>query len=160
MRAGTPCDRCACLTTNPPCLACGTIKCEPCFQFSEPCCSDMRHEDGYVPDMKNPTLAKHHLKANPHLKTILCIDGSCLTATTVSLYENRPTRTTEYSFCPKCGGPAEMGDYLTQQDFYERLARFYNLPTEIISELYPLWDKTKHTRFRSFVREYLREILK
>lgn len=156
----TSCVRCSFSTYNPPCMSCGVFLCELCFQFSAPCCDNMKHEDGRVPDMMHGNSKSVGVSAsNPHLKTIQCVDVGCLTATKVSVYEDRPTTIVDYRYCPKCGGDATIEDYYTQEQFYQMLSTRLRFPIEIIREIYPLWNKKEYGRFRSFVRNYIKELL-
>jgi peptide subunit release factor 1 (eRF1) len=85
-------------------------------------------------------------------QTIKCL--SCDTIVRVYRVVSAPTtQIGTLQYCPVCASEAKVlkDDDL---DYWEILAENYDMPIEIIKQLYEMWDSKVHPRFGDFVKDF------
>jgi hypothetical protein len=102
----------------------------------------------------SPPVKLHEL--TPPRITIKC-HAAC--GMMVRIYRVEPsTAIGAYKYCPQCGSQ-NVSAYMSADDnHWEALARDYDLPIQLLQQLYKLWVPSKHYRFADFVHELRAEI--
>lgn len=90
--------------------------------------------------------------------TLRCVDNkACLVEYRMSRCLKQPvTRPNKILFCPLCGQKA-VASLDSTEDYWERLALEYELPANIVKELYAAWNQREHETFYDFVQVMKRE---
>lgn len=109
-----------------------------------------------ITDTSNIPPVKLHLVTPPRV-TIKCHDSVC--GIMVRVYRIEPsTRIGAFKYCPVCGSTRVSAYMSAEVDQWESLARDYNMPVEVIKEVYKLWEPQTHYRFADFVAELRAEM--
>lgn len=101
--------------------------------------------------MVNSAPEKENLQVR--MLTLSCLQKDCLTKLRIGRFIYRPTtRVGTLQFCPVCGGKAQAHTD-TDETYWETLANSYDLPVQIIQQLYAIWDRNEYEKFYDFVQE-------
>lgn len=89
--------------------------------------------------------------------TLECSDPKCYTRLRLGRFIRLPiTRVGPLQFCPVCGSKAVVSKD-NNEDYWESLAKQYNLPVEGIIAIYSVWDSRAQPSFGAFVEEMKKE---
>lgn len=81
----------------------------------------------------------------------------CLTAcgTYSRVYRTEPSAAIgQFRYCPLCGSDNVFVYRSSDTDQWEAMSRDYELPIEVMKQLYDLWVPTQYHRFSDFVADF------
>jgi hypothetical protein len=91
------------------------------------------------------------------MKTLACLNKDCLLRIRLERVIDKPIISIQkLGFCPGCGGKALQLDELNE-DYWEQLAKSYELPVFLLRQLYDNWDHNEYPNFRDFVNAMKQE---
>lgn len=91
------------------------------------------------------------------LLTLQCINRECLSRVRLGHYQYSIS-VGALKYCPVCGTKLGMGAMQDDEDnYWEILGSSYGVDPQILKELYSIWDRKEHHRFKDFVSAMKKE---